>query len=289
VTFRETIKSYYILTKPGIVRGNVMAGAAGYLLASGRSLDLNALIGLIVGMSLVIGSSCVVNNYLDRKIDTKMQRTQKRPLVTGEISTKNAITYGIILGIIGFSVLLATTYWLTSMLGLVGVIFYVAVYGYAKRQSKWGTLVGSISGAIPPVAGYVAGAGTLDLTAGLLFLILAVWQMPHFYAIALFRKADYAKAGIPVWSITDGNASTKRQIIGFIVLFILTSLTLSVIGPAGLVYSLLITIMGIWWLIYAMKGLRTDDDIKWARGVFGCSLLVLLVFCALISVDAFLP
>ncbi len=285
----EILKSYYLLTKPGIVRGNVLAGAAGFLFASGRTLELSALLGLVVGMYLVIASSCVINNYLDRELDRNMQRTKQRALVTGKISVRSAVIYGLILGIVGFSVLLATTNWITSLLGFIGVIFYVVAYGYAKRHSKWGTLVGSISGAIPPVAGYAAGADTIDGTAALLFVILAVWQMPHFYAIALFRKADYAKAGIPVWSMVEGNASTKRQIIGFIVLFIFASLALSTLGQAGIVYTILMALIGVWWLAYALKGLRTADDIKWSRGVFGCSLLVLLTFCALISVDAFLP
>ncbi|HEU5122168.1 MAG TPA: protoheme IX farnesyltransferase, partial [Candidatus Saccharimonadales bacterium] len=196
---KHTIKSYYYLAKPGIIYGNVLAAMAGFLFGSGRTFEGWRFLALVFGIGLVIGASCVLNNILDRGIDKKMARTKKRALVTGDITIPSAIIYAVTLAGGGFSLLVLYTNWLTAALGAFAMVFYVVLYGIAKRKTIFGTLVGAVPGAIPPVTGYVAVSNQLDGAALLLFLILVAWQMPHFYAISIYRRHDYDAAAIPVW------------------------------------------------------------------------------------------
>src|SRR5262249_4458865 len=148
---------------------------------------------LLVGMGLIIASACIFNNYIDRELDAKMARTQKRALVTHEISVAAALLFAIALGAAGF-VVLSRTNPLTVAVGPTAIITYVIFYGWARRHSVHGTLVGTIPGAASLVAGYTAATGRLDTAAWLLFAIMVVWQMAHFYSIATYRLADYKAA-----------------------------------------------------------------------------------------------
>ncbi len=243
----------------------------------------------MVGMSLVIASGCVFNNYIDRSIDAKMKRTMYRATVTGKISGSQALIFATILGILGFVALALGTNWLTVLVGAVGLVDYVIIYGFVKRKSVHSTLVGSISGAVPPVAGYVAVTNNFDMAAVLLFLIMAVWQMPHFYAIAINRRKDYAAAHLPVLPVKEGIVATKRQIFIYILLFVVTSSLLTVKGYTGVVYLTLMLALGLVWLKKASDGFKTTDDSRWARQVFRFSLIVLLGWCILLSCNAWLP
>lgn len=279
------IKAYYRLTKPGIVYGNLLTAGAGFLLAARGVIDARLLLIFLAGIALVMASACVFNNILDRNIDKKMKRTKTRATVTGEISPTQAVIYGIILGSVGF-VLLAMTSWMVFWLGIAAHFLYVVVYGIAKRVSIHGTLVGAIPGAMPPMAGYVAAAH-LDLGAWLLFFIMVAWQMPHFYAISIFRRKEYEAAGIPVMSVKRGVVATKRQMIVYISLFALLSLLLSYCGYTGILFAIAMMTLSIIWL-YRMRSVRATDDNKWAREMFGYSLKVLLVFCLLLSIEAWI-
>ncbi len=284
-----TLREYYELTKPGIVYGNGLAVIAGFLLASKGRVSPWLLVATLVGISLVIASACVFNNYIDRDIDKKMTRTKKRALVTGDISGTTALVYATILGIVGFGLLALYVNVLVVWVGLFAMAMYVIVYGIAKRRSVWGTVVGSVSGALPPVIGYVAVTNMLDLGALLLFVILTLWQMPHFYAIAMYRRDEYAAAGIPVLAVKRGMKASKWQIIGYVIAFTLAALLLNIFHYTGITYAVVMLALGIVWLIKGIKGLHVADDVRWARRMFLFSLIVLTVFCILLSVDAFLP
>lgn len=286
---KERIGAYYWLAKPGIVYGNSLSVIAGFLFASHGVIRFDVFAAVLIGIGLIMGCACVLNNIIDRGIDKKMSRTKKRALVTGEISAKNAYIYAGVLGLGGFVTLVLWVNLLTVMLGMIALFLYVVAYGVAKRKTIYGTLVGSIPGALPPVAGYVAGTNQLDLVALLLFVILTAWQMPHFYAIAIYRAKEYKAAGIPVWPLVKGVTSTKYQILAFVFMFIIASLLLTVLGYAGLSYALLLSFLGCLWLLRAIKGFSAKDYEKWARGMFGFSLLVLLGFCGALAVDAWLP
>lgn len=280
---------YYRLTKPGIIRGNAITAAAGFFLASKGSVDPWLLVALLVGVCLVMASGCVFNNYLDRNIDKVMERTKNRPLVTHTISTRNAIIFGTVLAIAGFLTLGLFTNYLTVLIGLIGFLDYIVLYGLAKRRSVHGTLVGSISGATPPVAGYCAVTNSFDAGAVLLFLILTFWQMPHFYAIAIRRLKDYKAADLPVLPIKKSMSATKIQISAYILLFILASSLLTFFKYTGYFYLLVMVVVGCMWLRLALQGFQARNNAIWAGKVFSFSLIVLLSFSILISIDSFLP
>jgi protoheme IX farnesyltransferase len=282
-------KLYYRLTKPGIIYGNSLATAAGFLLASKGDIAFGTFVAAVVGSGLIIGASCVVNNYIDRGIDAKMDRTKNRALVSGKISVVHALLFAALLFASGFGLLAAYTNWLTVLVGAVGVVVYVVLYGIAKRRTVHGTLVGSIAGAVPPVAGYTAVTGALDAGAGLLFLILATWQMPHFYAIAMYRAKDYANAGLPVLPVAKGMRVAKVQIVAYVCLFAMAALALAAFGYTGWVYAVVMFGLSLVWFNKGLRGFDAADDAKWARGMFGFSLIVLLAWCALLALEAWLP
>lgn len=276
------LRNYYYLTKPGIIRGNAFAATAGFFLALNDSLQLSVYASMLVGISLVIASACVFNNCIDRDIDKRMKRTQKRGLITGAISVKNALIFGTIIGLSGFLLLLFSTNRLTATIALVGFVFYVGIYAWAKRNTVYGTLVGSVSGAIPPIVGYCSLSNTLDTAAVLLFMILVAWQMPHFYAIAIYRHDEYAAAGLPVLPVVRGVDVARRQIVAYIAAFIAVSSSLAVAGYTGLLYVAICVPLGMYWLYVALTGQKVSDAKKWARHVFGVSLLVLSGLCSAI-------
>lgn len=278
---------YYRLVKPGIVYGNLLTAGAGFLLAAKGNIDGRLLILFLAGIAFVMASACVFNNILDRNIDKKMKRTKLRATVTGEISAQNAVIYGVILGLAGF-VLLGMVSWTVVWLGIIAHFLYVVVYGFVKRRSVHGTLVGAIPGAMPPMAGYVAASGGFDTGAWLLFFIMVAWQMPHFYAIAIFRQKEYEAAQIPVLSAVRGVLATKRQMVLYISLFAILVLLLSYYGYTGVIFAVVMIALSFIWLTRMKWGVRTKDDNRWARGMFGYSLKVLLIFCALLSIEAWI-
>lgn len=284
------IKTYYSLTKPGVLYGNALTAAAGFLLASRGNIDVWLFLALSVGTTLIIASACVLNNYLDQDIDKKMARTKQRALVRGDIPGKNAVIFSIILGVVGLLILTLFTNPLVVAIGVIGFVDYVLLYGMlSKRLSIHGTLVGSISGAAPILAGYCAVTGVLDVGALIVFAILFLWQMPEFYSIAIYRHDEYKAAKIPVMSVVKGMKSTKIQIFLYTIAFVVATILLATFGYASDTYLVVMTALGLYWLWLGAKGFRTSDDDQWARKMFKFSLIVLLVFCGLISVDAWLP
>lgn len=284
------IKAYYSLTKPGVLYGNAITAAAGYLLASRGMIEWWLFLALCVGSTLVIASACVLNNYLDQDIDKVMARTKKRAIVSGKVSGRNALIFSVILGIVGLAILVAYTNPIVVAIGVVGFVDYVVLYGMlSKRLSVHGTLVGSISGAMPILAGYCAATGAIDLGAFIVFAILFLWQMPEFYSIAIYRRKEYQKAGVPVISVMNGVENTKYQIIAYTVMFVVASVLLAIFGYAGSVYLVVMSALGGYWIGLALQGLKTKSADEWARRMFHFSLVILLAFCGLISVDAWLP
>jgi len=286
---KDTIRAYYHLTKPGIIYGNTLAALAGFLLASKGHINFWLLLATLIGIALVVASACVFNNYIDRDIDSKMSRTKKRALATGEISGRSALTYATLLGITGFSVLITYTNYLTAFIGFVGFFAYIVLYGIGKRKTVHGTLIGTISGATPPVAGYCAVTNHFDAAALVLFLILVFWQMPHFYAIAIYRLKDYKAASIPVLPAVKGIHITKVSILLYIVGFIVAAVTLTLLGYTGYVYAAIIGLVGLAWIRLGLKEFKAADNTVWARKMFMFSLIVLLTFSTTVSLEAWLP
>lgn len=285
----NVIRTYYQLTKPGIIYGNALPAIAGFFLASQGHINVWLLVSMLLGTSLIIASACVFNNYIDRNIDKKMHRTKNRALVIGSISAQNAIVYASILGIVGVLILTLFTNLLTVGVGLIGFFNYVVLYGITKRRSIHGTIIGSISGATPPVAGYVAVTNHFDLGALLLFLVLIFWQMPHFYAIAIYRLKDYATAGIPVLPVRKSIVITKVHMLFYLLAFVITALLLTLFKFTGYTYLVIIALLGFTWLGFGVHGFWTKDTERWARQMFFFSLIIILIFSVTLSFNIVLP
>ena len=286
---RTLFRTYYSLTKPGIVYGNILSVVAGYLFASKLHLNPRLFGATVGGTALVIASACVYNNYIDRKIDQKMARTKKRALVSGQVSARSAIIYATVLGMLGFTMLILYTKGLVVLVGAAAFADYVVLYGIAKRRTVYGTIVGSVSGSAPLVAGYVAVTNRLDAGALLLFLIMTCWQMPHFYAIAMYRFNDYKAAGLPVLPVARGMRTAKVHIVAYVAAFMLANIALTTSGYAGYSFVVVMTLLGLWWLVRGLRGFRALDDAAWARGMFLFSLLVVLGLSGMLAVGSALP
>ncbi|MDB5176836.1 MAG: Protoheme farnesyltransferase [Candidatus Saccharibacteria bacterium] len=281
-------RSYLQLMKPGITLGNSISALAGFFLAASQfGFSLTALIGAIGGIIFVIASACVVNNIIDRDLDKKMKRTKGREVAAGVIPVPSAIIYAVVLGVIGFGLLALWTNWLTFGLGILSYIWYVVVYGIAKRTTPLSTIIGGVCGALPPVAGYTSLSGQIDMTAIILFALLMVWQLPHFYAISIFRHDDYKNAKLPVWSVRYGIPSTKKQIFFWVVIFALLSPLLTLLGPTGLLYLIVMLGLSIYW-VYQGARYYNDDDVRWAKRMFGASLIIMMAMSAIIGVGGYL-
>lgn len=269
------LRDWYRLTKPGIVYGNSLHALAGILFgAAFYDWNLLSAVGALLGIGLVIASACVANNYLDRQIDAQMKRTQKRASAAGRLSLKAAICGSAGLGLSGLVILVLTTNWLTVSLGLVAYIFYVWIYGYAKRTTIHSTLVGAIPGALPAVAGYTALSGRLDLMAWVIFGLIFIWQLPHFYAIAIFRRHEYAQAELPIiscrWPL-ERIVSLIRLSAGIFWLLALVSAIYLLVWWAGIILLLAASV----WLAITLQNFSDID--KWSRRVFVSSLIVTLL------------
>lgn len=287
---KDKALAYYQLTKPGVLYGNVLTAVAGYFLAAAGDVHWGVFVAMLVGMTLVVASACVINNYLDQDIDRVMARTKKRPSVTGIVPGSHILTYGISLGAVGLAVLVMWTNWLVVWIGIIGFVTYVWLYGaLSKRRSIHGTLVGSISGAMPIAGGYAAVNGVIDPGLVIVFLVLFFWQFPEFYSIGIYRRKEYAAAHVPIMPVVKGVQSTIMQIYIYTVLYVLSTLALTVYGYTGAVYFIIMFVFGAIWIRHAAEGLSTEESEVWARHMFKGAMINLLVFCAAISVGPLLP
>jgi protoheme IX farnesyltransferase len=302
------IKDYYALAKPGIIYGNVITVIAGFAVASrawvlahgaghAAIVDFNfpLLVTTIIGLALVIGGGGAFNNVIDRDIDARMERTKNREMVAGRVSRRAAIIYGAILDAAGFAVLWFFTNPLTIAVAATGVFSYVIVYSlWAKRATVHGAVIGSIAGAVPPVIGYCAVSDRLDAGAVLLFFILVLWQIPHFYAIGIYRADDYAAADIPILPVVRGFRAAKINMFFYILAFTGAAAELFAygylgFGGAGYVYAAAALILGFSWLWLCVQGFfigTVDEDKQWARKMFFLSLLVLVLLFATMTITA---
>ncbi len=269
-------KTYCLLTKPRIIMGNIITASAGFALASRGSFNILLLLVTFLGLSLVIASACVFNNYIDRNADKKMARTKNRPLAAGLISPRRAILFAIFLGTLGIFLLAFFANPLTALLALFGFLVYVLLYSFSKYYSVHGTLIGSVAGAMPPVIGYCAVSGHLSIGALILFAMITIWQMPHFFAIAINQMKDYAAASIPVLPIKRGMLNTKIQMLLYIIVFAGISSLLTVFKYTGNAYLAVAMPLCLAWLWLCIKGFRCNNDKIWARKMFACSLVVVI-------------
>ncbi len=279
----STFRSYLLLMKPGIIAGNLITAVAGFALAGKKAISLPLFSMTLSGISMIIGSACVLNNYIDRESDRKMNRTRRRPLATGHISSKEALFLSAILLLSGSSLLWYHTNPAALIVTLFGFFIYVFAYGFLKYFSPVATLIGSLAGAVPPAAAYCAVIPEVNLEVFLLFLTVALWQMPHFFAISIYRMEDYARASIPVLPLKKGITHTKGHIFFYTLAFFITAPLLGVFRYAGPAYLFSSLLLGGLWLRTAFEGFRCTNDSLWARKMFFHSLLIIVAISVILS------
>jgi protoheme IX farnesyltransferase len=280
------IRDYIHLTKPGILRSNLIAAFAGFWVASQGDIQWGLMIYMLIGTTLVMAASCVYNNYLDRDHDGLMERTSHRPLPSGRITPRKVFIFASILGAVGLFVLFFFTNALAGWLGIVGMVVYVIIYtAWLKRTSTLSTVIGSFSGAMPPAIGYVAVSGTMDAGAWILFGFLFLWQCPHFWALGIRRIEEYRAAGFLILPVVKGVKRTKIQMIPYVVLLIPVSLLLYFMDYTGIYYFITALIMGILWLLLCIAGFFTKDDNRWAKRNFMFSIYYLLIVLIVMIID----
>ncbi|MFC4320316.1 heme o synthase [Litchfieldia salsa] len=286
---KTVFKDFLALIKIGIVNSNFITTFTGiwlalYFTGGGLLENLSTVIFTLIGSSLVIAGSCAINNYYDRDIDHLMERTKDRPTVTGKVTPIHVLYMGIIFTFIGTVFLLFTTITAT-IIGLVGFVTYVFLYTmWSKRRYTINTVIGSISGAVPPLIGWAAIDSSLHAVAWVLFLIMFIWQPPHFLAIAMKRSEEYRRAGIPMLPVVHGFAVTKRQMVVWVACLLPLPFYLF---SLGIPFLILATLLNIGWLVIGMMGFKMQDDIKWAKYMFVYSLNYLtILFVAMVIVTA---
>lgn len=278
-------KDFTALIKIGIVNSNLITTFTGLWLAlifTGNHFlqSLDTVIFTLLGTSLIIAGSAALNNYIDRDIDPIMERTKERPTVTGTISVGKVLAIGFTFIALGL-ILVFLTNVTAGIIGMIGVFSYVVLYSmWSKRLYVSNTIIGSISGAVPPLIGWAAVDPSLPMMAWLLFLLMFIWQPPHFYALAMRRVEEYRAANIPMLPVVKGFARTKRSIIMWVALllpipFFMTSL--------GIPFVILATVLNVGWLVMGVAGYRMKDEIKWATLMFVYSLNYLtILFTAMV-------
>ncbi|GEN55270.1 heme o synthase [Halobacillus faecis] len=267
------------LIKVGIINSNLITTFAGFWLALHYTGTLFfdqwvTFLLTMLGTALVIAGGCILNNWYDRDIDPIMSRTSNRPTVTGTMSLSFIKTLGISVSILGFITLLLTT-WQAALWGAFGWFVYVVLYTmWTKRKYTINTVVGSFSGAVPPLIGWAAVDPGLQLEALILFLIMFIWQTPHFLALAMKKKDEYKAAGIPMLPVVHGFNMTKRQIVVYVACLLPLPIYLASLGTVFLITAY---VLSIGWLALGIAGFFMKDDYKWATWMFIFSLNYLTI------------
>lgn len=284
-------RDFVEVSKTGIVYSNLITTFTGIWLAlhfSGMSFfgNLSTVIWTLLGTAFIIAGGCALNNFIDRDIDPIMERTKERASATGRLSGKQILGYGLIMSVLGTIFLLMTGSYAAAVYGLLGLFVYVVVYTlWLKRTHSLNTIVGGISGALPPLIGWAAVDPNLSLTAWELFLVMFLWQPPHFLALAMKRVEEYREAGIPMLPVVAGFKFTKKQINVYLVALVLSSLFLYSLGT---VYIIVSATIGIGWIVLGFLSPKFKDDVTWARAMFVYSLNYLtILFVLMIAVTLF--
>jgi len=281
-------RDFVTLAKPRITLSVVITAAAGLFLANraGRldePVTTTTVLSTLLGMVLIVSGANALNMWIERESDKRMPRTMNRPLPGGRLAAKHALWFGVAISALAIPVLAIGANPLTALLAVVANLLYVLAYTPLKQHSQYALHVGAVPGAIPPLLGWTAATGRIDAAAGVLFAIMFLWQIPHFIAIALFRKADYARAGIVVTPNVVGELASRHTIIRWIFAVVATSFLVVPLGVAGHGYLISAAVLGAVWFIWGCYGLREGTGVRWARSLFGISILYqVLLFAALV-------
>ena len=283
-------RDYLELCKPKVVALIVFTAVVGMFLATPGWVPLNALLVGTLGIGLAAASAAAINHVVDQKIDAIMGRTSSRPLPQGQVSSRDALLFALIIGAVAMYLLVAWVNTLTALLTFASLIGYAVVYTmYLKRATPQNIVIGGAAGAAPPVLGWVAVTGSVDPGALLLFLIIYTWTPPHFWALAIHREKEYAKVGMPMLPVTHGVGFTRLQILFYTVLMFLVTLLPYGYGMSGGFYLGGALILGLGFLYYAVRLYREPDDARLPMRTFGYSIIYLMALFAFLLIDHYLP
>jgi protoheme IX farnesyltransferase len=282
----ELLGEYLNLCKPKVVALIVFTAIIGMFLAVPGMVPLDVLVFGTIGIALGAASGAAFNHVADHRIDEMMARTQSRPLPTGNLDIRRAVAFAALLSVISMVVLVAFVNWLTAALTFASMVVYAVVYTvYLKHATPQNIVIGGAAGAMPPVLGWTAVTGTVDPYSLLLFLIIFAWTPPHFWALAIHREREYAKAGVPMLPVTHGATFTRVQILFYTVLLIVVSLLPYVTRMSGLVYLLGALAFGGGFLFHALALVLREDDLERPMRAFGYSILYLAAIFTCLLVD----
>jgi heme o synthase len=283
----EVIKSYYQLTKPRIIPLLLITTAASMWIASDGRVDPFLLLITLLGGTLAAASAQVMNCIYDQDIDYTMTRTRQRPIPSGRVQPRHALIFAVVLGVLSFSLLTIFANLLAAMLALSGIVFYMLIYTHwLKRHTTQNIVIGGAAGSIPPLVGWAAVTGDLGLIPWLLFAIIFLWTPPHFWALALMIKEDYAEVGIPMLPVVEGEEATVKQIWVYSLILIPCSLLLMYpIGNLGIIYGAIAFYLGTKFLYKAWELKQDPTSNQLAKGMFKYSIFYMMLLCVGIIVD----
>jgi len=282
-------QDYLTLCKPKVVSLIIFTAVVGMFLATPNMVPWDVLIYGTIGIGLAASSAATINHVIDYRIDSIMARTMRRPLPEGRISVVNAIIFAWFLGTISMGILAFLVNTLTAGLTALSLIGYGFIYSmFLKRATPQNIVIGGAAGAAPPVLGWTAVTGTLDPNSLLLFLIIFVWTPPHFWALAIYRRDDYAAADIPMLPVTHGVEFTRLQILLYTILLFVVTLLPYLVGMSGLFYLVGAVLLGAGFLYYAIL-MRFNHDDQLAMRTFSYSIIYLMLLFAFLLIDHYIP
>lgn len=284
-TAAVSLRDYLELCKPNVVALMILTSVIGMVLATQQSVPLSVLIFGNLGIALCAGSAAAVNHIVDRHVDDKMARTLNRPLAQGRITPRQAILFALITGLLGMAILLIFTNVLTAWLTLASLVGYAFIYTmFLKRATPQNIVIGGLAGAAPPLLGWTAVTGEIHHNALLLVLIIFAWTPPHFWALAVHRKDEYAKAKIPMLPVTHGERYTKINILLYTLLLIIVTTMPYLTGMFGWLYLVSSLLLGLGFLYWAIVMLRSEGGNSGMK-TFQYSIVYLMVLFAVMLVD----
>ena len=282
-------KNYLALCKPRVVALIVFTAIVGMLLAVPGLPPPDKFIYGTLGIALAASSAAAINHFIDQKADGVINRTKNRPLPTGELSSKHVLIFAGIIGIMGMIILIFKVNSLTAFLTFLSLIGYAIIYTvYLKKMTPQNIVIGGAAGAAPPLLGWVAITGQTHPHALLLFLIIFVWTPPHFWALAIARREEYAKVDIPMLPVTHGVEFTRLQILLYTILLLISTLLPYLTGMSGLIYLVASVLLGLGFIYYAIQMMRKKDN-KTAMRTFGYSIIYLMLIFAALLIDHYFP
>jgi protoheme IX farnesyltransferase len=287
---RSSLRDLVTLVKPSITLMVVITAAGGLFLSRRivprpEVLSVATILSTLSGCALLVAGANTLNMYLERDIDRWMDRTKDRPLPAGRMRPPIALWFGVALSAVAIPVLAFGANALTALLAILALVLYVMAYTPLKQRSSYALLVGAIPGAIPPLLGWTAGTGHVDGVGMVLFAILFLWQVPHFCAIAIFRKADYAAAAIKVLPNTAGELATRHTIVRWTFALVVASLLVVPLGVAHYGYLVVAMALGGFFFARAYDGLRAGSGRRWSRSLFVSSIVYIVLLFAALAVD----